>query len=85
VADATDWRTGQAFFELGFAPGEQFDQSRLIEPVTRREISFPREWRKAVPWAGQLAIVAAVDSIAQQRPQRLRDGVLGLDRQVGNA
>jgi hypothetical protein len=51
----------------------------------RREITFARQRREAVPRAGELAVVAAVDAVAQQRPQRLGMRALELDGQVGNA
>ena len=40
---------------------------------------------KLVPGADQLAVITAVDTVAQQRPQFQRDRAIVLDRQVGNA
>jgi 3-oxoacyl-(acyl-carrier-protein) synthase len=37
----------------------------LVEAVPRREIAFARQRRRAVPRTGQLAVVAAVDAVAQ--------------------
>ena len=41
--------------------------------------------REFVPRADELAVVAAVDTIAEQRSQRLIDGAVVFDRQIGNA
>ena len=40
---------------------------------------------KFIPGAGELAIVAAVNAVADQRAQRLVDGPRVLDRQIRNA
>src|SRR5262245_28126104 len=85
VADAPDRRAAQPLVELGFAPGEELHQRSLIQTVPGPEISFRRELGKPIPWANQLAVVAAVNPVADQRPQPFRDGTLVLYGQIGNA
>ena len=52
--------------------------------MTCRKVTIA-ELRKTVPRAAELAVIAAVDAIADQRPQFDRDRAGKLDRQVGNA
>src|SRR5437763_1700882 len=80
VADAPDRRARKPFVKLRLCPGEKLDHRGAIEAVARLEIRFSARLRKPVPWADELAVVAAVDAIADQRPQLLRDGALVLDR-----
>ncbi len=49
------------------------------------QLRFGADAREFVPWADRETIVAAVDAIADQRPQLARDRPLVLDRQIGNA
>ena len=51
----------------------------------RAEIVFVGKLRKAVPRADQLAVVAAVDAVAEQWAELLRDRAFQLDGQVGDA
>src|SRR5690348_2282340 len=85
VADAANGRAAGALLEVGLAPGEELDQLRAIEAVARREVRVAVGPGEAVPGADRLAVVAAVDPVADQRPQRLRDRALVLDRQVRDA
>src|SRR3954470_2779598 len=85
IADAPDRGTAQALVELGLRPAEKVYQGRAVEPMARREIILGRGLREAVPGTDELAIVAAVDSIADERPQLLRYRALVLDREVGDA
>src|SRR5690348_1986234 len=73
VADPANGRAARALFEVGLAPGEELDQLRAIEAVARREVRVAAGPREPVPGADGLAVVAAVDAVADQRPQRLRD------------
>src|SRR5687767_15561317 len=57
----------------------------MVQAIPHRKIRFPRDLRKPVPRADDLAIVAAVHPVTDQRPQLLRDGGLVLDGQVGDA
>src|SRR5205823_12340295 len=74
-----------ALVEFGLAPGEQLDQGGPVEPVPHRKILFPGNPREPVPWADRLAIVAAVDPVADQRTQLLGNRALVLDGQVRDA
>ena len=40
---------------------------------------------ETVPWADSLAVIAAIDAVADQRTQLYRNAALELDRQVGDA
>src|SRR5439155_19041521 len=72
VADATNRAAFHLRVELRFGPSEQRDQIGIIEAVTHaRKILFGRGGRIAIPRADELAIIAAVDAIADQRSQRL--------------
>jgi hypothetical protein len=44
-----------------------------VETVAHREIRVA-DLGEAIPWAAQLAVVAAVDAVADQRPQGDRNG-----------
>jgi len=57
-----------------FVPCEQFGQSGIVETVAHGEIRLDGLVRKTVPRADQLAIVAAVDAVANERTQF--DGML---------
>ena len=85
VADAADRRSGMAFVELNLAPREQFDQPRVVQPVPHLEVGQRAHARELVPRTGKLAVVAAVDAVADQRPQLGRDRAGVLDRQVADA
>src|SRR5437763_15839269 len=81
VADAADRRAAQALVELGLGPAEKVQHRRAIEALPRREIFLRRGLREAVPGAHELAVVAAVDAVADQWPQLFRNRALVLDRQ----
>src|SRR5260221_2157355 len=85
VADAPDRRALQALVELGLRPGKELDQSGAVEAVAHLEIGLGARLCEAVPRAYQLAVVAAIDAVADQRPQLLRDGALELDGEIGDA
>src|SRR5689334_427883 len=76
VADAPDRRASHARVEIGLAPREELDELRPLEAVARREVRLAAGLREAVPRADRLAVVAAVDPVADQRPQLLRDRAL---------
>lgn len=74
VADAA---YGAAFGTLqkgGFIPLPQFQQPGAAQAVALIKIGQAAATRKFVPGADQLAIVAAVDAVAQQRAQLGRNG-----------
>jgi len=85
VADAADRRTGQPLVEVRFAPGKQIHQLRTVEPVPHATVRQRGGLREAVPRARQLAVVAAVDAVAQQGAQIQRDTALEFDGEIGNA
>src|SRR5204862_7066027 len=71
--------------ELGLAPAPQREQRRVGERLARVEVRQGAALRVLVPRADELAVVAAVDAVADQRPQLDRDRLVALDRQVRDA
>src|SRR3569832_1773089 len=69
MADAADGAAFHATIEFLLAPGEQIDQHRLVQAVTHAVVRQACALRELVPWADELAIVAAVATITDQRPQ----------------
>ena len=68
---------------VGFsAPRKQFNQRRLVSPSSPSR--FPVTCAE-IPRAGELAVVAAVGAVADQRPQVLGNGALQLDGEIGDA
>ena len=77
--------------------GEHPAERRIVEPRRGRQAaarSVPARGRKSgsrgcarelVPRADRQAVVAAIDAVADQRPQRNRDHPLVLDRQIRDA
>src|SRR5512139_1950339 len=53
--------------------------------MARQEIAFAGELCKAVPGADQLAVVAAVDAVAEQRTQFKRYRTVQFDGEIGDA
>src|SRR5258708_20031760 len=82
VADAPDRRALQALVELGLRPGEELDQGGAVEAVAHLEIGLCGRLCKGIPRADQLAVVAAVDAVADQRPPLLRAAALELDAEL---
>src|SRR5262245_25522214 len=78
VAYAADCAAFHPFFELCFGPAEKRHEIGVVQSVPHIEIRLARDLRKAIPRTDQLAIVAAVDAIADQRTQFLgnRAGML---------
>ena len=60
-------------------------QPRGIEPVPRLEIRMRGGARELVPRAHELAVVAAVDAVAQHAAQFHRNRAVQLDGEIGNA
>ena len=58
---------------------------RRIEPIADVEVGQRRALCELVPRTDELAVVAAVDTVAHQRSQVFRDRPRMLDRQVRNA
>src|SRR5438874_13643432 len=76
VADAPDRRAGEPLVELRLRPAEELHHRRAIKAVARLEIRLVGRLGKSVPWADELAVIAAVDPVADQRPQLHGDGAL---------
>jgi hypothetical protein len=74
MADAADRAAFGAAQKLFFAPAEQFDQGGAGQPFARVEVGQRAALRELVPGADQLAVVAAVDAVADQRAQVFGDG-----------
>ena len=86
IPDAPDRAAFHPRVELGFGPREQRQQIRIVETVAYTvEILLVRSEHIAIPWTDELAVVATIDAIADQRPQRFRDAAFQFDREIGNA
>src|SRR5262249_30736592 len=85
VADAMDRAAGKARVEFLFAPCEQVDQCNVVEAVAHGEIRLFARLRELVPRTDELAIVAAVHAVADQRPQLGGYAAEMLYRQVRDA
>jgi hypothetical protein len=68
MAYAADRVAGQSVVEFLFRPGEQLAQAGAVQPVAWRKFRVA-ELGEAVPRAAQLAVVATVDSVADQGPE----------------
>src|SRR5262249_7948797 len=64
VTDAPDCATLRARFELLLAPGEQRDELGVVQSVAHVEVGVAVRLRILVPWTDELAVVAAVDTVA---------------------
>jgi hypothetical protein len=53
----------------GLVPAEELAQAGAVQTVAGREVGLGADSGVAVPGACQLAVVAAVDAVAQQWPQ----------------
>src|SRR3970282_1304393 len=67
VADAADARAAHALVEFALRPRGALHQRGTIQAVADRKISFFRNARKAVPGTDELAVVAAVHAVADER------------------
>ena len=85
IADSPDRAAFEPSVELRFGPREQRDEIGSVETVANREIRFAGILREPVPRAAELAVVATVDAIADERTQRLGDAARKLDREVRDA
>src|SRR2546430_3026073 len=85
VADPPDGAAFHATRELFFGPREQGDKVRVIQAVSHRKIALATDLRELVPRTNELAIVATVDTVADQRAQRLRNAALQLDGEIRDA
>src|SRR5437763_218741 len=85
AAEALDGRAAQARIDTGRAPSEELRERGGIEAVTDLEVRVRRRLREFVPRTDQLAVVAAVDAIADRFAEPLGDGAPVLDGEVGDA
>src|SRR5712671_2774258 len=85
VANPQDRAAGHALSEFVSVPREKVDELGAVQTVTHLEIRLRRELRVAVPRANELAVVAAEDTVADERPQFDGNAPFQLDREVGNA
>src|SRR6185295_18738007 len=85
VADAVDRAAGQAAMKVLLAPAEQLCQFCLVQAIADTEVRLVRKLRVFVPGTRELAVVAAVDAVADQRAKLDRDRALQLDGEVRNA
>ena len=85
MADAADGAAFGAAQEFGLVPGPQLQQRGAVQRRARVEVGKRRDLGVLVPRAHQLAVVAAVDAVAEQRPQRFGDRAVVFDGQVGDA
>ena len=85
MSDTANRAALHAFIEIMGAPAEQYHERRAIEPVAYIEIRDRRGLRELVPRTYELAIVATINPIADQRPHIFGNAALQLDGQVRNA
>src|ERR1700733_9114848 len=85
VADAMDRRTLHARAELRRRPAKELHEIRAIKPMADLEVRIRRGARELVPRAHQLAVIAAVDAVAEEGAQLHWDRALVLDGKVGDA
>ena len=84
--DPLDRRAGEHLAEAGIVEREQVGEPRRGQLGARQEGAVGRRGvGEAVPRADRQAIVAAIDAVADRRPELVRDRPLMLDRQIGDA
>src|SRR6056297_2915149 len=71
--------------ERVFVPAEQFHQRAGIQVLARLKVVFVAKLRVAVPGAHRLAVVAAVDPVADRFAEFQRYRSLKFNRQIGDA
>ena len=85
VADAADGAAAGALQKFRLAPRKQLDELRVVQAVPHRKVLLGGGTRKLVPRADQLAVVAAVDAIADRAAKLQRNRTGEFDGEVGNA
>ena len=68
IAYAMNSAAEQARVEVRLAPCKKLDERNVIEAIANREVRLGAGLREPVPRAHELAIVAAVHAIADERP-----------------
>ena len=84
MANAADGAAFGALQKLGFSPGKQRGELLAGQAGAFVKVGQCAALGKLVPGAGQLAVVAAINAVADQRAKRQGDGPGVFDRQVGN-
>ena len=84
MTDAANWAPLQAGHECLFVPGEKRREGCRIKPVSHGKIGVA-ELCKFVPRTTELAVVTAIDAIADQGSQFDRDCASQFDGQVRDA
>src|SRR5262249_13783786 len=85
VSYAVDGRAPHALLELACSPCKQRRQLACIECIANLEVRVRSRPGELVPWTEELAVIAAIDPVADCTPQFNRDGALVLYRQIRNA
>src|SRR5450830_653642 len=85
VADTTDGAAFSIAIEILVTPVQQPHQTGTVETVAHIKIGQGRTLGKFVPGAKYLAIIAAIDTIADQAAQFQWNAALEFDCQVRNA
>src|SRR5438552_1018245 len=79
-ADAANRTAFHSYVEVRLAPRKELGQFRTIKAMADVEVGLAARLRVLVPRTGELAIVAAIDSISDQRTKAFRNASLELDR-----
>ena len=85
AADPLDGGTGEQRPEPGIVEPGKLGETRRGQCGAGQEFGFFRRTREFVPGADRETVVAAIDAVADQRPQCGRDRPLVLDRQIRDA
>src|SRR5438105_5826314 len=85
IADAPDRRPSESLVALALRPGEELDQLRALKALARLKLLFRRCPGEAVPGTHRLAVIAAIDAVANERPQLFRDCAFMLDGEIRDA
>ena len=72
------------FFKFIFIPAKQAQQFAAVEAMAGAEIMFSGRCGKTVPWTHQLAVIATIDAVADQRAQLHGDSAAQFDGEVGD-
>ncbi|QTK79901.1 hypothetical protein AT6N2_C2270 [Agrobacterium tumefaciens] len=85
AANSLDGRAAEKTSEGGIVEGQQEGDGRLLQILARLQLHFGGARRKLVPRTGGKTVVAAIDAIADHRPEFVRDRPLVLNGEIGDA
>src|SRR5665213_339797 len=85
MADAPNRAAAGFFQKFRFAPGKQLRELPVIEAVPHGEVPLGGGTGEFIPRARELAVIAAVDAIADRAAKLQGYGAVELDGEVGNA